>query len=134
MEVKINRDIRTYTENIFFGLTMRQFIFSILACLIAVLIYFIFKNKLGTEITSWLCIIGVLPFAALGFVKYNGMNAETIFIAIIKSKVLTPKVLVNNPNNYYYELLKEKYRNIEKEGFLNDENTKKSIITRKRRF
>ena len=134
MEVKINRDIRTYTENIFFGLTMRQFIFSILACLIAVLIYFIFKNKLGTEITSWLCIIGVLPFAALGFVKYNGMNAETIFIAIIKSKVLTPKVLVSNPNNYYYELLKEKYRNIEKEGFLNDENTKKSIITRKRRF
>ena len=30
MEVKINREIRNYTESMFFGLSMRQFIFSIL--------------------------------------------------------------------------------------------------------
>lgn len=27
MEVKINKDIREFTESIFFGLSMRQFIF-----------------------------------------------------------------------------------------------------------
>ena len=27
MEVKINREIRNYTESMFFGLTMRQFVF-----------------------------------------------------------------------------------------------------------
>lgn len=32
MEVKINREIRNYTESMFFGLSMRQFVFSILAC------------------------------------------------------------------------------------------------------
>ena len=29
MEVKINREIRNYTEAMFFGLSMRQFIFII---------------------------------------------------------------------------------------------------------
>ena len=36
MEVKINREIRNYTESMFFGLSMRQFIFSVLACGVAV--------------------------------------------------------------------------------------------------
>ena len=43
MEVKINREIRDYTETIFFGLTLRQFIFSILACAVAVILYFLLK-------------------------------------------------------------------------------------------
>ena len=131
MEVKINRDIRTYSETIFFGLTMRQCIFSLAACIIAVFLYFTFKNKLGTEITSWICIIGVLPFAALGFIKYNGMNFETIFLSILKTKIFTPKNLVNKPTNFYYELLKEEYKKIQKEELKNDEISKKSIFTRK---
>jgi len=43
MEVKINKDIREFQESIFFGLSMRQFIFSILACVVAVILYFILK-------------------------------------------------------------------------------------------
>ena len=39
MEVKINREIRNYTESMFFGLTLRQFIFSVLACTVAVGVY-----------------------------------------------------------------------------------------------
>ena len=35
MEVKINREIRNYTESMFFGLSLRQFVFSILALGIA---------------------------------------------------------------------------------------------------
>ena len=131
MEVKINRDIRTYSETIFFGLTMRQCICSALACIVAVFLYFVFKEKLGTEITSWICIIGVIPFAALGFIKYNGMNFEIIFLSIIKTKILTPKVLVNKPTNFYYELLKDTYKKIQKEELKNDEISKKSFITRK---
>ena len=36
MEVKINREIRNYTEAMFFGLSLRQFIFSVCACAVAV--------------------------------------------------------------------------------------------------
>ena len=31
MEVRINREIREYTESMFFGLTLRQFIFHLQA-------------------------------------------------------------------------------------------------------
>lgn len=134
MEVKINKDIRTFSETIFFGLTMRQCICSLLACIVAVVLYFIFKDKLGTEISSWICIIAVIPFVALGFIKYNGMNFEIIFFSIIKTKILSPKVLVNKPNNLYYEMVKDKYKKIKKEDLYNDKNIKKSIITRKKRI
>ena len=65
MEVKINKDIREFTENIFFGLSMRQFIFSILACIVAVILYFLLKPFLGIETLSWTCILGAVPFAVL---------------------------------------------------------------------
>ena len=49
MEVKINREIRNYTESMFFGLSLRQFIFSVLACGVAVGLYFLLKPHFGTE-------------------------------------------------------------------------------------
>ena len=75
MEVKINREIRNYTESMFFGLSLRQFVFSLLAVGVAVLLYFVLKPYVGTETVSWMCILGAAPFAAMGFVNYNGMTA-----------------------------------------------------------
>ena len=40
MEVKINREIRNYTEAMFCGLSLRQFILSACACAVAVGLYF----------------------------------------------------------------------------------------------
>jgi len=107
MEVKINREIRDYTESMFFGLSLRQFIFSVLACGVAVAIFFGFRNHLGTETVSWMCILGAIPFALLGFVKYNGMNAEQLFIAWVKSEFLIPKYLTFGANNIYFETWEE---------------------------
>ena len=42
MEVKINKEIREYTEGIFLGLSLRQCFFSFLACVMAVIFYFLF--------------------------------------------------------------------------------------------
>lgn len=115
MEVKINREIRNYSESMFFGLSFRQFLCSLLACGIAVLIYFIFRKKLGLEITSWLCILGALPFAAIGFIKYNGMNMEDIIVAFIRSEILTPKELIFKSNNFYYKAIEQYLNNNIKE-------------------
>ena len=46
MEVKINREIRDYTESMFFGLSLRQFIFALCACLMAVILWAIIKSEL----------------------------------------------------------------------------------------
>lgn len=106
MEVKINREIREYTESIFFGLSLRQFVFSICACVVAVILYFLLKPYCGIETLSWVCILGAAPFAALGFIKYNGMTAEKFVAAWIKSMILIPKRLTFKPTNLYYEYLK----------------------------
>ncbi|MCL2860100.1 MAG: PrgI family protein [Oscillospiraceae bacterium] len=108
MEVKVNKEIREYSESIFFGLNLRQFIFSILACVIAVIIYFILRPYFGIETLSWVCILGAIPFALLGFLKYNGMTAEKVVIAYIKSEILMPSKLLFKPVNIYAELLKVK--------------------------
>ena len=106
MEVKINREIRNYTESMFFGLSMRQFIFSVLACGVAVGLFFLLRGRFGTETVSWMCVLGASPFAVMGFVKYNGMTAEQFVWAWIKSEFLMPKRVLFLPDNLYYEALK----------------------------
>lgn len=115
MEIKINKEIRDYKETIFFGLSMRQFIFSLIACGVAVLLYFLLKPYFGLETLSWICILGAIPFGVLGFVKYNGMNAEEFIWAWMKSEILTPRVLFLKPENIYEELLESEYKRLKKE-------------------
>ena len=106
MEVKINKEIRNYTESMFFGLSMRQFLFSVLACGVAVGLFFLLRGRFGTETVSWMCVLGASPFAVMGFVKYNGMTAEQFVWAWVKSELLMPKRVLFLPDNLYYEALK----------------------------
>lgn len=117
MEVKINREIRDYTEAVFFGLSLRQLIFSVLACGVAVGVYFFGKPLLGMETVSWLCIVAAFPFALLGFVKYNGMTAEKILWAWFTSEVLMPRRISFGNTNMYYAMLEGSILEREKEGF-----------------
>src|SRR5574344_792538 len=114
MEVKINREIRNYTESIFFGLSLRQFICAILGCGMAVLMYFV-AGSINKEITSWLCILGALPFVGLGFFKYNGMPLEKFLIAFIRSEILIPRELKFESENIYYEALIPYFENKKRE-------------------
>lgn len=131
MEIKINKEIRDYKENIYFGLSMRQFFFSIIACIVAVGVYFILKPYFGLETLSWVCILVAFPFAILGFVTYNGMTAEKLVLAWIKSEILSPKVLYrkdirnnnskskkNNSNERHRKVYEDAFKDI----FLDEEN------------
>ena len=124
MEVKINREIRNYTESMFFGLSLRQFIFSVLALGVVVLLYFVLKPYLGTETVSWVCILGAAPFAAMGFITYHGMTAEQFLWAWLRSEFIEPRFLRSEPvNNIYYETMKSIVESHEKEGYkAHDEN------------
>lgn len=105
MEVKINREIREYTESMFFGLTLRQFIFTVLAAAASIISYFLLRPVIGIEAVSWVCMLTAVPFAVLGFVRYNGMPAEKFIWAWIKSEILMPKHLCFGNSNLYMELL-----------------------------
>ena len=50
LEVRINKEVRDYQESLFFGLTLRQFMFALLAVAVAVGIYFGLRPVLGSEV------------------------------------------------------------------------------------
>ena len=131
MEVKINKDIREFSESIFFGLSLRQFIFSLLACVVAVILYFTLKPHLGLETVSWVCILGAIPFAVLGFVKYNGMTAEQFIIAFIKSEFIIPKRLTFKSKNIYAEMFKPTIDKRLKQGILKPQHKQKEKKNKK---
>ena len=131
MEIKINREIRNYTESMFFGLSMRQFIFSALAVAVAVALYFFLKPIVGTETVSWMCILGAAPFAAMGFISYHGMTAEQFLWAWLRSELIESKEIKFESMNYYYESMKDSIEKRRKEEVThNDENAPAIAETR----
>ena len=77
-----------------------------MACSIAVAIYFLTVDLLGVEVTSWLCMLGAVPFVALGFIRYQGMNTEQMIIVMVRSLLLSNRKLIHQPINLYYEIVK----------------------------
>ncbi len=114
MEIRINKEIKDYRESIFFGLTLRQFLCSVIAVGAALGVYFGLKNILGKETVSWLCIVCAAPFAAAGFFNYNGMTFEQFVAAIIRSEFIYSGLRLFRSENYLYNMLKEVDQNAEK--------------------
>lgn len=133
MEVKINKEIRDYTESIFFGLSLRQCLFSVLACVVAVILYFLCIDSLGLEITSWLCMLGAVPFAALGFIKYQGMNTEQIVKVATRSFFLSRKQLLFQPTNFYYECVNKLIKAKSRGGKKHDKKLRKTKKEKQRK-
>ena len=106
MEIKINREVRTYHETIFFGLSARQFFCSLGAVGVAVGAYFLLKDTLGKETTSWLCMVCAAPLAAAGFFRYNGLPVEKFLLAVVKTALLGGGRRLYRSENLYDQLLK----------------------------
>ncbi len=106
MEIKINKEVRDYQESIFFGLSLCQTVFSALAVMVAVGVYFLLRNVISTSEVGWICILAAAPFAGCGFFKYNGLTAERFVLAWIRSEFLYPKRLVFRAENRYATALK----------------------------
>ena len=77
MEVRINKEVRNYQESLFFGLSLRQLLFALLAVAVAVGVYF----------------------------QYNGMTLERFLLAYIRSEFLFPRRLVFKSDNIYAKAL-----------------------------
>ena len=123
MEININKDIREYTEGVFFGLNLRQLICSELAIASAVGVYFYCRNTVSQEVITYFCIAAAAPFAAMGFIKYNGMPMEKIFVAWMKDNFIVPRKLTVKANNIYLEATKDYLARKEKEALNAKEHT-----------
>ena len=67
IEVCINKEVRDYQESLFFGLSLRQFLFALLAVIVAVGLYFGLRNVVGSGEIGWICVLAAFPFALGGF-------------------------------------------------------------------
>ena len=116
MEIKINKEIKDYHESMFFGLSARQFICSVLAVGAAVGTYFGLRNIVGKEVVSWLCVVLAAPFAAAGFFKYNGMTFEKFAVAFIRSEFLASGKRLFKSENILLNIYEEALRDAQKAG------------------
>lgn len=115
LRIPINKEIREYKETMIWGLTLRQTVFSALATAAAVLSYLYLGSVLGDELRSWVCVLAAAPFALLGYYKYNGMPAEKVLMAWLRSTVQTPKALLFKPTNIWMEVCADSIEKATKE-------------------
>lgn len=123
MEININKDIREYTEGVFFGLNLRQLICSGLAVASAVAVYLSTRETFSKDVITYFCIAAAIPFAAIGFIKYNGMPMEKIIVAFMKDNFIVPRRLSVKANNIYLEALKGYFATKDKEAINAKEHT-----------
>lgn len=105
MEVRINKEVRNYQESLFFGLSLRQLLFALLAVAVTVGVYFGLRPVLGNGEIGWVCVLAAFPFALGGFFQYNGMTLERFLLAYIRSEFLFPRRLVFKSDNIYAKAL-----------------------------
>lgn len=109
MEIKINKEICGYNEALFFGLSTRQFLCSVLAVGAAAGIYFGLKGVIGRETASWLCMVAAAPIAAMGFFRYNGLTGPlTITVQYVGTHMLSQKQTTTGDIYMKDQLLKVK--------------------------
>lgn len=104
LEVRINKEVRDYQESIFFGLSLRQCLFSLFAVAVAVGLYFVLHRFVEGSSYDWLCVLAAFPFALGGFFQYNGMTAGRFLLAVVRT-LCYPKRLVFRSQNLYVKLL-----------------------------
>lgn len=86
MDIRINREIRDYSEKLALGLTLREAVFSGLAVAASGSTYFVLSGSFHMEAVSWACAIAAVPFVFLGFFKYHELPAEKIVLKIMAEK------------------------------------------------
>ena len=83
MEVRINKEVRDYQESLFFGLSLRQFLFALLAVAVAVGVYFGLHTVVGNADVGWLCVLAFSQiFHALSRPAFGWLLAGGIIYTI----------------------------------------------------
>lgn len=106
LEVQLNRDIREYKDKLWWGLTGRQILFALLGLFAGgglCLLTFPF----GTAVAATCCMVGMLPFLALGFFKWHGQPIEVFIKVWIRGNIMTDRFLPYWPDEpACFELLR----------------------------
>lgn len=91
IEIRIPKEIRTYKEKLFFGLTLRQLICTAIAVIVNVPLYWFGKDIIGADAASWVVIFIAMPLFLIGYFNFNGMTFEQFVKSVIQQEFIYPQ-------------------------------------------
>jgi hypothetical protein len=105
--IKVPKEIRNYKEKVVGTLTLRNLLFSLMACAAGVYVYVNTRVQCGEDIAGWLCLFAGAPFLAFGYINPNGKPLEKYIIRVLKFYLNYEKVRIVKTNNFWSELVQE---------------------------
>jgi len=84
IQAPIRKEITEYKSKLFFGLSGRQLLFSVLGLCLGIGSYILLNKVLGTEFAGYVVIALVAPLFAIGFIKIDGEPFERYLIKLYK--------------------------------------------------
>ena len=120
MQIKSNIEVRDFKEEVYFGMTLRQLLFTGLAGAAALGVYFLCHRRMSMEMVSWLCVAAAVPFGAFGFVHWHGLPFEQILLVLIRSRTVLGRPVFFRPENPLRSII----TNTNRRGKCHDTNRK----------
>lgn len=99
-EIRVNKDISGYEENLLFGLTLRQTLWGGLALAAAAGVYVLMKRHFDDMIAGLAAAAAAAPFAGMAFFKWHGLNAFQAIRKIWRA-VKAPRHLLYRSSTIY---------------------------------
>ena len=99
--VPVPKDLTKVKTKVMFNLTKRQLICFSAAAVVAVPVFFLLKEPLGSSTASMCMIVFALPFFLLAMYEKNGQPLEKVIGNIIRVSILRPKQRPYKTNNFY---------------------------------
>lgn len=103
MEMKTNKDVTEYEENVFIGMTMRQTVLGIAGVAIIAGAYFMTYNRMNSNMASWVAIGFGLPCFLFGFAKPHKMKLEKFLATWVRCNFLEHRRLSFKSENKFYQ-------------------------------
>jgi hypothetical protein len=103
MEIKTNKDVTEYEENVFIGMTMRQTVLGIAGVAVIAAAYFMTYDRMNSNLASWVAIGLGLPSFLFGFAKPHKMKLEKFLAIWFRSNFLEHRRLPYKTENRYYK-------------------------------
>ncbi|MDK8275413.1 PrgI family protein [Varibaculum cambriense] len=104
LQISVPKEIKEYKQVVAFGLTLKQLLWCGAGVLTGAGVFFLIKDKVALDIVAIICMLSAIPFALMGFVNYNGMDAWELFVQWFKVTFLM-RPLKYESTNYYKDLL-----------------------------
>lgn len=113
LQISVPKEIKEYKQVVAFGLTLKQLLWCGAGVLTGAGVFFIIKDKVALDIVAIICMISAIPFALMGFVNYNGMDAWELFTYWFKVMFLMRPLKYESTNIYKDLLLGDFDSNVE---------------------